>query len=49
MKSVSVIIPCYNYGHHLHDAVASVLDDQPGVDVKVLEKMLTSAAKHARD
>jgi glycosyltransferase involved in cell wall biosynthesis len=36
MSSVSVIIPCYKYGHFLEDAVASVLDDQEGVDVRVL-------------
>ncbi len=36
MSSVSVVIPCYNYGHFLADAVASVLDDQEGVDVRVL-------------
>jgi glycosyltransferase involved in cell wall biosynthesis len=36
MSSVSVIIPCYNYGHFLEEAVASVLDDQQGVDVRVL-------------
>jgi glycosyltransferase involved in cell wall biosynthesis len=36
MTSVSIIIPCYNYSHFLEDAVASVLDDQEGVDVRVL-------------
>lgn len=33
--TVSVVIPCYNYGHYLPDAVRSALD-QPGVDVDVL-------------
>lgn len=36
MSSVSVVIPCYKYGHFLEDAVGSVLDDQTGVDVRVL-------------
>lgn len=36
MTSVSVVIPCYNYGHFLPDAVRSALDDQPGTDVRVL-------------
>ena len=36
MTSVSVLIPCYKYGHFLEDAVASVLDDQAGVDVRAL-------------
>jgi glycosyltransferase involved in cell wall biosynthesis len=36
MSSVSVVIPCYRYGHFLQDAVTSVLDDQEGVDVRVL-------------
>lgn len=33
--SVSVIVPCFNYGHLLADCVASVLDQQ-GVDVSLL-------------
>ena len=34
--SVSVVIPCYNYGSFLEAAVRSVLEEQPGVDVRVL-------------
>src|SRR5215831_3479097 len=36
MTSISVLIPCYKYGQFLEEAVASVLDDQAGVDVRVL-------------
>src|SRR5690242_1270133 len=36
MSSVNVVIPCYNYGHFLEQAVGSVLDDQGDVDVRVL-------------
>lgn len=36
MSSVSVVIPCYNYGHFLEEAVTSVLADQEGVEVRVL-------------
>ena len=37
MSTVSVVIPCYEYGHFLPEAVSSVLDDQEGVDVRVLD------------
>ena len=33
--SVTVVIPCYNYGRYVGTAVKSVLD-QPGVDVEVI-------------
>lgn len=36
MASVSVVVPCYNYSLLLGDAITSVLDDQEGVDVRVL-------------
>jgi len=36
MTSVSVVIPCYRYGHFLREAVDSVLEDQEGLDVRVL-------------
>jgi glycosyltransferase involved in cell wall biosynthesis len=36
MSTVSVVIPCYNYGHFLDDAISSALDEQEGVDVRVL-------------
>jgi glycosyltransferase involved in cell wall biosynthesis len=32
---VTAVIPCFNYGHYLPQAVASVLD-QPGVDARVI-------------
>jgi len=36
MSSVSVVIPCYKYGHFLADCVSSVLDEQGDLDVRVL-------------
>jgi len=36
VTTVSVVIPCYKYGHFLEEAVSSMLDDQSGVDVRVL-------------
>ncbi len=36
MASFSVVIPCYRYGHFLEEATSSILDDQDGVDVRVL-------------
>ena len=32
---VSVVIPCYNYGHFLDDAVGGALD-QPGLDLEII-------------
>lgn len=34
--TASVVIPCYNYGHYLPDAVRSATDLQPEVDVEVI-------------
>ena len=34
--SATVVIPCYNYGHYLPDAVRSATDGQPGADVEVI-------------
>jgi len=36
VSSVSVVVPCYRYGHFLAQSVGSALNDQPGVDVRVL-------------
>jgi glycosyltransferase involved in cell wall biosynthesis len=36
MISISVVVPCYNYGRYVGEAVRSLLDDQPGVEVRVL-------------
>ncbi len=36
MSRVDVVIPCYNYGRFLTECVSSVIDDQPGSDVRVL-------------
>ena len=35
MSSVDVVVPCYRYGHLLHECVNSILS-QEGVDVRVL-------------
>ena len=36
MSTVSVIVPCYKYGHYLEESVGSALHGQDGVDVRVL-------------
>jgi len=36
VSTVSVIVPCYRYGHFLRECVSSALDQQPGVDVRLL-------------
>ena len=36
MSKVNVVVPCYNYGRFLADCVSGALDDQPGMDVRVL-------------
>ena len=35
-STVSVVVPCYKYGHFLRDCVGSVLHEQDGLDVRVL-------------
>jgi glycosyltransferase involved in cell wall biosynthesis len=52
MASVSVVIPCYRYGHFLAEAVSSVLDQQEGVNVRVLvidDASPDDSARVARD
>jgi glycosyltransferase involved in cell wall biosynthesis len=51
MSSVSVVIPCYNYGHFLEEAVGSALTGQDGVDVRVLiidDASPDDSVQHAR-
>ena len=36
MSRINVVVPCYNYGRFLGESVNSVLNDQPGSDVRVL-------------
>ncbi len=36
MSRIDVVVPCYNYGRYLSDALAGALDDQPDTDVHVL-------------
>lgn len=36
MSRIDVVVPCYNYGRFLSECVSSILDDQPGTDVRVL-------------
>jgi glycosyltransferase involved in cell wall biosynthesis len=36
VTTVSVVVPCYNYGRYVGEAVRSLLDDQPGIDLQVL-------------
>lgn len=33
---VSVVIPCYNYGHYLRECVRSVTQAQPGIELEVI-------------
>ncbi|MEQ1955497.1 glycosyltransferase family 2 protein [Mesorhizobium yinganensis] len=36
LPRVTVVIPCYNYGRYLRQCVASVTQNQPGIDVEVI-------------
>ncbi|HTJ67733.1 MAG TPA: glycosyltransferase family 2 protein [Actinospica sp.] len=52
MSSVSVVIPCYKYGHYLEESVGSALNDNDGVDVRVLiidDASPDDSADRARD
>jgi glycosyltransferase involved in cell wall biosynthesis len=52
VSSVSVVVPCYRYGRYLEQSVGSVLNDQNGVDVRVLiidDASPDDSADRARD
>jgi glycosyltransferase involved in cell wall biosynthesis len=54
MSTVSVVVPCYRYGHFLADCVGSVLDEQSGFDVDIRVLIIDDAsgddsADRARD
>ena len=52
VPTVSVVVPCYRYGHFLAECVGSVLDRQDGVHVKVLiidDASPDDSAEQARD
>ena len=34
--TVTVVVPCYNYGRYLRQCVASIVDHQPGIDIEVI-------------
>jgi glycosyltransferase involved in cell wall biosynthesis len=48
MSSVGIVIPCYMYGHFLEECVQSVLDEQPGVEVRavIIDNASTDDSAH---
>ena len=48
-STVSVVIPCYNYGHFLPAAVASVLDQRVPVEVIIVDDCSTDDSARVAD